>query len=168
MSKSQRVKPALLSKKEDGLSLSGSAFIELLKAVLDKGTSFRFRAEGFSMHPFIRNGDLVTLSPLSNIMPRIGDVVAFVFPGTDRLMVHRIIGAEGRFFLIKGDNLHGPDGLIRKTNILGRVIRVERSGKEVPFGIGPERMFIALLSRRGPIFSFLLPIWRLVRPILRR
>ena len=168
MSKSLRAKPALLSKKENGLSLSGSAFVELLKAVLDKGTPFRFRAEGFSMHPFIRNGDLVTLSPLFNTIPRLGDVVAFVLPGTDRLMIHRIIGAKGRFFLIKGDNLHGPDGLIPKTNILGRVTRVERNGKEIFFGIGPERILIALLTRRRAVSSSLLPVLRLVRPIIKR
>jgi signal peptidase I len=157
-----------LSKKEGALSLPGSAFIELLQAVLNKGTPFRFRAEGFSMYPFIRNGDVVTLSPLFDAVPRLGDVIAFVRPGTNRLIVHRVIGKRGSSFLTKGDNLSSVDGFIPEANILGNVTKVERNGKEVFSGIGPERILIALFSRRGVLFPLLLPVWKLVRPIMRR
>lgn len=136
--------------------------------MLDKGIPFRFRAEGFSMYPFVRNRDVVTLSPLSNVELHLGDVIAFTRPETGKLIVHRVIGKRGDSFLIKGDNLPGVDGLIPKANILGRVIRVERNGKGVFFGIGPERRLIALFSRRGAIFSLLLPMWRLVRPVIRK
>ena len=166
--KSQRAEPPLLSKKEGALSLSNPAFIELLQTVLDKGVPFRFRAEGFSMYPFIRSGDVITLSPLSNTVPRLGNVVAFTSPGMGKLIVHRIIKKSGNSFLIKGDNLPGVDGRIPEANILGCVTKVERNGKEVFSGIGPERILIALFSRRGVLFTLLLPFWKLVRPIIRR
>ena len=59
--KSQRNKPAIYSKKTEGLSLSGYVLIELMKAVLEKNVPFRFRGKGFSMSPFIRDGDVITI-----------------------------------------------------------------------------------------------------------
>jgi hypothetical protein len=46
------------------LFLTGPVFIELLHATLAKGVPFPFRARGSSMHPFIKDGDVITVSPL--------------------------------------------------------------------------------------------------------
>jgi hypothetical protein len=166
--KSQEYKPPLFKRKKDELSLSGPAFIELLRAVLGKGVPFRFQARGFSMSPFIKDGDLVTVSPLLGSSPGLGDVVAFIQPGTRRLAIHRIIGKKGSSFFIKGDNTYQIDGLIPETNILGYVTRVERDGKKVSLGLGLERFFIALLARRGLLFPFLLPVWKIIRPFIKK
>ena len=166
--KSQKPKPALITKKGKELPLSGTALIELLRAVLDKDALFRFRAKGFSMSPFIKEGDVVTVSPLWGDSPRVGDVVAFVSPYVEQLMIHRVLGKKGDHYFIKGDRAPEPDGLVPITNILGRVKKIERHGKEVLLGLGPERVIIAFLTRNGVIFNLLLPIWRLIRPIVRR
>ena len=167
MLKSQTSKPALFIGKGDELSLSGPALTELLLAVLDKGLPFRFRAKGFSMTPFIRDGDVITISPLFGIPPRHGDVVVFIRPGTERVVVHRVVGKKGDSYLIKGDNTFEADGFIPKSNILGSVKKVERQGKAVRLGIGPERLLLAFLTRRGRPNSLLLPVWKLVRPIIK-
>lgn len=73
--------PPSLYNSEDEQSLPSSAFISLLKGVLEMGAAFRFRANGASMTPFIKQGDLVTLSPYSGSAPRLGDVAAFFLPG---------------------------------------------------------------------------------------
>ena len=103
--RSQAPKPSLLRRKGDELSLSGPAFVELIRAVLDRGVPFRFKAKGLSMHPFIRHGDVITITPLSENLPRYGDVVAFVRPRTFALVVHRVVGKRDGAFLIKGDNV---------------------------------------------------------------
>jgi hypothetical protein len=149
-------------------SISGSALIELLQDVLGKGAPFRFRTRGFSMVPFIKDGDLVTVSPLLGSSPGLGDVVAFIQPGTRRLAIHRIIGKKDSSLLIKGDNTHQIDGLIPETNILGYVTRVERDGKKVSLGLGLERFFIALLARRGLLSLFFLSIWKIIHPLRNR
>jgi signal peptidase I len=64
--------------------------IELLHATLARGASFRFRTSGFSMDPFIRDGDVITVSALSEGSPGLGDVVAFVQKETPKLAVHQI------------------------------------------------------------------------------
>lgn len=165
--KSQRVKPALLIRKQDELSLSGTAFATLLRAVLDKGVPFRFRATGFSMSPFIRNGDVLTVSPLSG-RARLGDVVAFIRQGTGGLAIHRVVGTSAGGCLIRGDNSSRDDGYVAAENILGRITKVERNGKKILLGLGPERYVIGVLARKGLLIPLFLPVPRRLKTLLRR
>jgi len=160
-------KPGLFYKNGGVLSLSGPALNELLRSVLDKGAPFRFRAKGFSMSPFIKDGDIVTVSRLSGASPGLGDVVAFLHPGTEKLVIHRIVGKNSKSYIIKGDNMSQGDGPVTEADIMGRVIRVERNGKKVFLGLGPEKFLIAFLTRSGLFLHFLIPVWRRVRPIFR-
>jgi hypothetical protein len=164
---SQRVKPALLIKKQDELSLSRTAFVTLLREVLDKGVPFRFRAAGFSMSPFIRNGDVLTVSPLPG-RARLGDVVAFVKQETGGLAIHRVVGTRAGGCIIRGDNSFRDDGFVPEANILGCITKVERSGKKILLGLGPERYLIAFLVRKGLLIPSLLSIPRPLRTLLRR
>jgi len=130
------------------LSLSRTALVGLCQDILGKGLTFRFSAPGPSMSPFIRNGDIITLAPVQPVAYRLGDVVAFVQPGTERLVVHRVVGVSPDGCRIRGDNSLEDDGVIPHACILGQAIRVERNGKKVRVGLGPERKIIALLSRQ--------------------
>lgn len=130
------------------LSLSGPALVALCQEILTKGMSFRFTAPGFSMSPFIRDGDVITLVSYKEASCILGDVVAFVRPGTNRLVVHRVVRVTHDKCSIKGDNAPEDDEDIPHECIIGNVIRVERAGKTVRFGLGPERRIIALFSRR--------------------
>jgi len=160
-------KPALFVKKAEELSLSGQLLKELLRSVLDKGASFRFRAKGFSMSPFIKDGDVVTVAPLWGATPGLGHVVVFIHPRTGKLIIHRVVGKRADSCLIKGDNFPERDDFVPKASILGHVTKVERHGKEIFLGLGLERFLIAFLTRRG-LLPLLLPLWRLVRPIIWR
>jgi len=123
-----RERPELHHKKNAEISLSGTAVVALLSAVHEKGADFRFRASGTSMAPVIRDGDIITLSPLKGIKLVSGDIVAFLHPETGKLIIHRLIDESPDTFLAKGDNSLDPDGLIPKPNILGVVTRIERNG----------------------------------------
>ena len=131
------------------MSLTGPAFIELLQATLGKGAPFRFRARGFSMDPFIRDGDVITVSPLGEDSPGLGDVVAFVQREIEKLVIHRVIRIKANSYFMKGDNTTGADSPVPRANLLGLVTRVERGRKRVFIGLGPERFLIALLTRKG-------------------
>ena len=110
------------------LRLSGEQFQEILDAVLSRGASARFQARGFSMHPFIRDFDVVTVSPLPRRSLRAGDVIAFRQPCSGSLVLHRIqrVGPEG--LLVRGDNLPAPDGLVSVHDVIGLVTLAEREG----------------------------------------
>ncbi len=129
-------------------SISGSALAEVAREVLSRGHSFRFLAPGASMSPFIRDGDVLTLVPFDAAACAPGDVVAFVPPQSGRLIVHRVVAVEGDRCHVQGDNNPAEDGVFPFASIIGTVARVERAGREVRFGLGPERTLVALLSRR--------------------
>jgi len=135
---------------KNGLSIPGTDLIEIMKAVHSKGMPFRFSAGGGSMAPFIRDGDIISVSPPSSRLPRMGDVVAFLHPETKLLCIHRVLSCNKGTLLIQGDNSPGkPDGIIPMEAIMGRVTLVERGGRRIRLGFGPERVLIALLSRSG-------------------
>jgi hypothetical protein len=161
-------KPELFGKKVEEISLSGEALIELLRAVLGKGVPFRFQAKGYSMAPFINDSDVVTVAPLTDASLRIGDVAAFIRPDLESLVVHRVIGKRGNSFLIQGDNIFETDGSIPKANIMGRVVKVERDGKNVIMGLGPGRVLIAFLVRGKLLIPLVFWVRTVLRPIMRR
>lgn len=128
---------------------------DLMRETLAHGNTFRFRAPGRSMEPFIRSGDTVSIAPFSPSQPQLGDVLAFLHPLDDRLLVHRLIQIKGNKFLMKGDNTRDHnDGWVSTPHLLGRVKQVERGKRKITFGLGVEKHLIALLSRR----NWLVPI----------
>jgi len=132
------------------LALSGAALRDFLAAVLERGAPFRFTARGYSMHPFIRDTDVITVSPLDGRVPHVGEVVAFR-SGVDRLVVHRIVAAVDGAYELRGDNSAESDGRVPREAVLGVVTRVERIGRPRRLGIGPEGALLARLSRRGAL-----------------
>jgi len=141
--------PRLSAATAGDLPVSGEELLDLMRAVLARGVPFRFHARGWSMAPFVRDGDAITVSPLPQNPPGVGDVVAFVRPGTRDLVVHRVVARHGRDLLIQGDSVaQSADGIIPAENLLGRVTRVERDGRDIRLGSGPERIAIAWLSRK--------------------
>lgn len=149
------------------LLISGRALADLLRAVSERDMPFRFCAKGQSMFPFVRDGDIITAVPLRATPPSLGSVVAFVQDPTGRLAVHRVVGKRSGLILIRGDCAPSMDEPVSEAQVLGRVTRVERRGRSVWFGNGPERTAVALLTRYGIVPRILAPAWRRLRPILR-
>lgn len=156
--------PTLYTIRGGELSLSGVALAQLMREVLAKGVSFRFRARGWSMMPFILDGDVISISPLSG-RPGLGQVVAFIRPSDNQLAVHRVVGHRGSACLLQGDSGPEVDGLVPHTAILGCVTSVERDGRHIRLGLGVERFAIALLQRRNllqrSVYCLSRFLWRL-------
>lgn len=149
-------------------SLSPDHFlVELVKEVLSKRVECRLQVKGFSMSPFIKDSDVVKISPMSDSSPEFGDVIAFVHPKADKFIIHRVVRKIGDACLVKGENALEPDGLIERKHIIGIITRVERKGKKVFFGLGPERFLIALLTRTNLLLPILRPVWKIFRPVVR-
>jgi hypothetical protein len=117
------------------------------------------------MHPFIRDGDVITVSPLGEGSPGLGDVVAFVQREIERLVVHRVIRIKANAYFMKGDGTGGVDSPVPTVNVLGLVTTVERGRKRVLIGLGPERFLIALLTRKGLMVPLVRVAAKLLRPI---
>ncbi len=157
-------KPPLIVREEGELCLSGDSLTQLLRAVMEKGKPFRFRAKGWSMAPFVRDGDVVTVTPLDGRRLKTGEIAAFLHPSTGKIAVHRIIHRKSGYVSLKGDNAFVVDGRLPSDRIFGSVSRIERYGKNIRLGLGPGRLAIAVLSRSG----WLTPGLFAARRILRR
>jgi signal peptidase I len=153
------VPPKITKQQGDELILSKESLLGLMTAVLGKGRAFRFKAKGWSMTPFIRDGDVITVDPIASEPCQVGQVVAFRSTDERCLVVHRIIARTGAGYLIQGDYaLYESDGIVRHEQLLGQVSRVERDGRRIWLGQGPGRVFIAWLSRRGYLVHFRLSL----------
>jgi len=153
------------------ISLKNLAQRDLLMSVIARGVPFRFRAMGTSMWPFIHGGDTLTVSPLADVPIRMGDVVAIMHPESDRLAIHRVIEHVSDGWVVRGDNNPEPDGVVTHERIIGRVIRVERDGRQIRFSLGTEAAVIAWLVRHNVMLRakvlYLFPR-RMAGAILRR
>lgn len=121
------------------------------------------------MAPFIRDGDVITVAPLQHSLPGVGVVVAFVRPGAEKLVVHRLIAWRGAVAIIQGDNgLEIPEEIIPQENLLGTVTQIERNGHNIWMGLGPERYVIAWLSHTRLLAPLRVWLSLCLRPFSRR
>ncbi len=139
------------------LPLSNEVQLDLLRTMMQRELSLRIRVRGSSMTPLIRGGDVVTVSPMGDRPPQVGEVVACVLPGSGRLALHRVVGQGEQGWSVRGDSCRESDGVVATDSILGRVVRVERNRREVSFGTGKAARGIALLSRAGGLWLLLGP-----------
>lgn len=150
--------------KIDDYQLTNEVLVGLMGDVLARGSEFRFQAKGASMSPFIKDGDKLTIVPISQVTPGVGDVVACTCSQLQKLIVHRIVSSDGMSFLLKGDNsLRQPDGWFTKEKIIGVVTRIERGEKTLKFGIGIERGIIAYLSKKGLLTRIINRLRRIIK-----
>ena len=157
--------PDLLEKE---LNLSGRDLYQVMQSVLDKNASFRFTAKGFSMSPFIRDQDIITIFPVPFRGPDVGDVVVVKNKISGSAVVHRVIKEIKANYLIKGDNCQEFDGLFSGNQIAGIITKVERDGKQIWFGKGPGKTLIALVSRTGALNKIILPVLRKIKNWIHR
>ena len=152
----------MMNSSVNGFPLSATLVMELIEAVHEKGASFRFQAKGHSMISAIRNEDVITVSPLKDLMPRRGDVVAFRHPERPQMLVHRVLHADAKKYFIKGDNCPDADGWIPAENILGLITMVERRGKTL---FWPNRSTPSIFTNGYLVFY---PLWPPLRRVLAR
>jgi len=86
-------------------------------------------ADGTSMVPTLHTGDLVILHRADAYAP--GDLVAYHSRSLDRIVIHRIVGVDGRRFVLRGDaNTWEDPDRPTQAEILGvRWIRIPAAGR---------------------------------------
>jgi signal peptidase I len=86
------------------------------------------------MHPTIREGETITVEPVTASAVNVGDIVLYRLD--DGLIAHRVKGIEGAEgngtrFILRGDASGNSDAPVNAEQILGRVISVERAGRSI-------------------------------------
>ncbi len=109
-------------------------FAEISESLLRRGLSVRFRAEGASMQPTIADGEPLIVAPFDTD-DRIarGDIVLCRLDAG--LVAHRVVSVVRvnaiETVTVRGDAKAACDAPVRRTDILAKVIAVERNGRRV-------------------------------------
>lgn len=148
--------------RKTSLTLDRESFLDLAQQILARGKSLRFQAKGWSMHPFVLEGDILTIAPLRR-PPRLGEIVLFKNP-CGGATVHRVIKVLPASIIVKGDAIGYPDGRISHQDALGVVEVVERGNVQMRLQVGWRRWFAQLVAFLSPFSEQLRPM---VAPIYR-
>ncbi|OVE75619.1 hypothetical protein BVX97_04335 [bacterium E08(2017)] len=136
--------------------VTGEDLTGLLASLLEEKVDCSIRVHGMSMAPFVRDGDMVRISPVNTGDLKVGDLAAVTPVDGATPLVHRVIGikstGESRELLIKGDRCVYNDGWISEDCVVGKVQSVIRDEKKVHWGI--PGVLLALLSRVGVLSRF--------------
>ncbi len=144
-------------------------FKELSTEILKKNHILRFEARGGSMHPFIKDCDIIKIKSVSPEKLNPGDIV-FFSSDNEKLIAHRIIkiqkGKSGSLsFLTKGDACDNYDKAISSSKILGKIISIERNGKEISSDSRKTKFKNYMLSKLSPYSVILYPIGKKAKRI---
>jgi len=143
-------------------TLSAPPFARLAIDLSVAGRPFKVAVYGTSMFPFIRNGDVITITPFRSRIRR-GRVIAFL-RRDGRLIIHRVVKVLPDGVITKGDNLPETDTPLSFERIIGTVNTVHRNDRRIRFGVaGISGMLVAWLS----LCDWLLPLRRLRRRLIR-
>lgn len=111
------------------ISISKRSMVKIIEEIHDKKMDVRFKANGNSMTPAIKNGDIITLSPVGDSRPGPGEVSAYRRGYDNELIIHRIIKVSDEKYSIRGDNSNFTHQDINVNEIIGVVTGIERNGR---------------------------------------
>jgi hypothetical protein len=118
------------------ISVGRDELYELASAVLGRGASFSFVANGVSMLPFVHGGDRLTIAPCRAEELIRGEIAFYVGEGGG-LMAHRVLGRsrDGVTLLTRGDAVWRVPERVPPSQVLGRVTRIQRGGRRRTLGL---------------------------------
>ncbi|HWH56707.1 MAG TPA: S26 family signal peptidase, partial [Terriglobales bacterium] len=96
-----------------------AVFGTLARELIAHGKGFRFCARGRSMWPTIQDGDILHVEPFTK-SPKRGDIVLFFREG--KFGAHRIIGGADNNYVTRGDAGMEIDGVVRREEMIGKVV----------------------------------------------
>jgi 2-polyprenyl-3-methyl-5-hydroxy-6-metoxy-1,4-benzoquinol methylase len=112
------------------------------------------------MFPSIRSGDTVIIRPARVAEIGIGDII--VHRTGQRLVAHRLIKKKKvdgfLFFITKGDYLSSPDPPISASQLLGKVVSIERGSRIIQLDTSFQRHWSWVLALTSPWLHLLIKI----------
>ncbi len=123
-------------------------FIDMSTELLRQGKNVRFRAPGLSMHPTIKEGETITVVPVTLGNIKRGDILLYL--AGMKVIAHRVVKIKREksdstshtsthskelrphlIFTLRGDASAICDDPVKAQQILGKVVSVERHGHNI-------------------------------------
>ncbi|MGD9322053.1 MAG: S24 family peptidase, partial [Desulfobacteraceae bacterium] len=113
---------------------SNHLLLDLSTELLGRGKRVRFRAPGRSMYPTIRENEAITVEPVALQDVKVGDII--LFRSGESVVAHRVMRiekVEGKAsrFILREDTWGTLDEPVEAEQILGKVVSVERAGRNI-------------------------------------
>lgn len=106
----------------------------LMKRVISRNGSIEIVAEGSSMFPFIREGNICRFRPAEKDSFSKGDIILYR-SNKGQLIAHRLLSVIHRdeecLYSCRGDTNVGYDKLIRMEQVLGVLDSIRKEGKDI-------------------------------------
>ncbi|PJN91806.1 signal peptidase I [Bacillus sp. mrc49] len=103
--------------------------VELFLMTIKKEGSIHLPAQGSSMYPFIKNGEICSFNECDPIHLKKGDIVLF-YTSSNRLIAHRyykeLKDGQRRQYLFKGDTNICFDEAIYREQMVGKLVYVQK------------------------------------------
>ena len=138
---------------------------ELLAESVQHSGAVRLKVDGCSMLPAVWPGDLVTVERdnFSNIRP--GQIV--LHRKQQKLTIHRVTRVASDYLITRGDSLPCDDPPVQASEIVGRVVRVDRDGRIISFEQSfPQRISARLLQNSSVARRLTVALVRRLRRVL--
>jgi len=144
----------------DIININDHDKISLFEDILKKGLCLRVKVTGKSMTPFLNGGEIVSIKKVRPEILHTGDLIFFK-NSSGQPILHRIMGRQKKnniiLFQTKGDAFTAFDEPVPSTNILGRVIKIEK-----PVSSGNIRT-IDMESIFWRIFNFIYAAFQIIK-----
>lgn len=128
----------------------------LRKEAIKNGHAVQTLASGYSMFPFLRKGDILTVEPIPMNKIKRGDVV--VFEMEENWIAHRVIKIRNREkgleFLLRGDTCISFDPVVNKENFIGSVSVFNRFNSKRDLSIGVLHFWRKSILALGVLYNF--------------
>ena len=160
MSNTQSLYDLLKAQECDDESANSGLSLEKWKELGDNGVviPMKIPLHGSSMKPLIRpERDIVTIMPLIRA-PMIGDIVLFRrIDGKN--IVHRVYKISSDWIQTWGDNCRNADAPIKRNDIYGIIVSVEKRGKTYQLDTDKQRSYGIRWMKYGK------PLWKVIQKI---
>jgi hypothetical protein len=102
------------------------------------------------MHPLIRDGDLIEVTPIGASAVRVGDVILYR-SGRGHMLAHRVVKVSARrgqvALLTRGSLVSSVEQSVGAGQVLGRVVAVQRVTGRMRLDTGTHRLISVLWAR---------------------
>ena len=131
----------------------------IIEETIKSGNQFSVCAFGISMLPFIRNGkDIVTLGPVKNEL-KANDIIFYRRPN-GQFVLHRIVNVRSdNGYDLCGDNQYVIEKNVREEQIIAKLDRLEKNGKQIELSSFKARLWCRYL----PLHRFFLHVKSAIR-----
>ena len=135
-----------------------------IKDKIDNGGTVKLPITGISMRPLLVWGrDMVDVVKCEKAKK--GDII-FYLRDNGQFVLHRIVGIDGKGYILCGDNQWHLEYGIEDRHIIGVVNSITRKGKTFDMTNVPYRIYSSLWMAILPIRKYVIPFIRKIKTFI--